>query len=100
MIVEIGCMCAHESRQWLMGWCGVHTCGVPTHGMKEWPLGPACLGTVWVGTVEWVRPSRADGCFSVNTWNKLGSSMKIFVTYQFHPKLHFNPTPLHPLACL
>src|SRR5260370_6474460 len=74
--------------------CGVHTCGVPTCGMKEQPLGPVYLGTVWVSAVEWVWPSRADGCFSVNTWNELGGSMKIFVTYQFHPKLHFNPTPL------
>ena len=37
---------------------------------------------------------------SENTWNELGGSMKIFVTYRFHPKLHFNPTPLHPLVCL
>src|SRR5260221_13813082 len=98
MIVEIGCMCAHKSRQWSMGWCVVHTHVV--YQPMEWLLGPVCLGTVWVGTVEWVWPSRADGCFSVNTWNELGGSMKIFVTYQFHPKLHFNPTPLHPLACL
>src|SRR5258708_39984967 len=34
--------------------CGVHTCGVPTRGMKEQPLGPVYLGTGWVIAVEWV----------------------------------------------
>ena len=75
------CACPRKSTMVNGTVCGAHTCGVPTHGIKEWPLGPACLGTVWVGAVEWVWPSRADGCFSVNTWNKLGGSMKIFVTY-------------------
>src|SRR5258708_22425687 len=50
--------------------CGVHTCGVPTHGMKEQLLGPVCLGTVWVSTVEWVWPSRAD-CQSMTLCIKL-----------------------------
>jgi len=75
------CACPQKSTMVNGTVCGAHTCGVPTRGMKEWLLGPVCLGTVWVGTVEWVWPSRADGCFSVNTWNELGGSMKIFVTY-------------------
>src|SRR5258707_11607302 len=62
-----------------MGWCVVHTHVV--YQPVEWPLGPVCLGTVWVGTVEWVWPSRADGCFSVNTWNKLGGSVMVHLVH-------------------
>src|SRR5258707_2904604 len=60
-------------------------CVVCTHVVyqpMEWLLGPVCLGTVWVGAVEWVWPSRADGCFSVNTWNELGGSVKTCIKFQ------------------
>src|SRR6266446_9539777 len=81
------CVCACPQKSTMVNGtvCGVHTCGVPTHGMaaRASVLGYCvgqCSGMGVAIQGRWVLQCKY--------LEQVGGSMKIFVTYQFHPKLH------------